>query len=543
MVDDPGAALGDAALARDLGADLVEFRVDRLFQGEGDADGLAAALRLCRESPLPCIVTCRAAAEGGEYDGEDAARIALYERLGAADPARDEHPPRYVDLEFATYSRSANLRQKVHLGVDHPGQQRDVATGLILSTHDFTGRPANLSRLVASMQGEPAPSVLKFAWKARSLRDNLEAFELLRERDRPTIALAMGEFGLMSRVLAPKFGGFLTFASLRDSSTTAPGQPTVRELLGRYRFRAIGPATRVFGVIGWPVAHSISPHVHNAGFEAIGFDGVYLPMPVAEGWESFKATLLSLLDARWLDLRGVSVTIPHKKNLLRLAREDRTRRWVIDPLADRAGAANTVVVNDDGSCAVLNTDIGGILVPALGAFGGGPGALREKRALILGAGGAARAAGVALAGAGARVSITARDAARAGELVEQLKESQRSGEKIGPVPWEGRCAERADLVVNCTPIGMSGGAQPQEQPADAALIARASPSGVLFDTVYNPSLTPWLRAGAAAGLRTVGGLEMFVTQAAAQFEAWTSAPAPVTLFRRAAGETLGLTGP
>ncbi|MCX5652707.1 MAG: type I 3-dehydroquinate dehydratase, partial [Planctomycetota bacterium] len=147
------------------------------------------------------------------------------------------------------------------------------------------GRPIDLLRRVAAMQDDPLVSIVKLAWMARSIRDNLEAFDLLATRTKPLIALLMGEFGLMSRVLAPKFGGFLTFASDAEGSGTAPGQPTARELRDLYRFGAIGPATRVFGVVGWPVAHSRSPAFHNARFAEHGYDGVYLPLPVPGEWE------------------------------------------------------------------------------------------------------------------------------------------------------------------------------------------------------------------------------------------------------------------
>ena len=124
--------------------------------------------------------------------------------------------------------------------------------------------------------------MIKIAWLARSLRDNLEAFELLRTRRKPMIALCMGRFGLMSRVLAPKFGGFLTFASLDGSSGTAPGQISISDMKKLYRWDALSPSTKVYGVVGSPIMHSMSPAIHNAGFEAVGFDGVYLPMLVNE---------------------------------------------------------------------------------------------------------------------------------------------------------------------------------------------------------------------------------------------------------------------
>ncbi|XHC25668.1 type I 3-dehydroquinate dehydratase [Phycisphaerales bacterium ac7] len=227
MVDEPALALRDAEQARASGADLAEYRIDRLFNGEGDDEGQEAVLRLVADSPLPCIVTCRSADEGGEYDGEDSARVSLIEALGTA-----EHPPKYIDFEAAAYERSANLRQKINLAIRHEKQVRDVSTGLILSSHDFHSRPSNLFALLASMRSHEASKVIKLAFRARSIRDNLEIFDILRERDRPTIALGMGEHGLMSRVLAPKFGGFLTFASLSEQGGRRRGSRRSRSCAG-----------------------------------------------------------------------------------------------------------------------------------------------------------------------------------------------------------------------------------------------------------------------------------------------------------------------
>lgn len=536
MVEEVHAALADAGAARSAGADLVEYRIDSLFHGEGDAEGEAGAVRLVRESPLPCIVTCRSSAEGGSYDGDDSARVSLYEKLGTLD-----HPPRYIDVELATYTRSANLRQKVNLAVDHPGAARDLSTSLILSTHDFAGRPANLFKQMSAMRAEPAARVHKIAFRARSLRDNLELFELLRERDRPTIALGMGEFGLMSRVLAPKFGGFLTFASLRDSAATAPGQPTIAELLGLYRFRSITAATQLFGVIGWPVGHSRSPMVHNAGFEAAGRDAVYVPMPIAEGWEPFKATVLELLGARWLEFRGASVTLPHKEHLVRLAREDSSRAWTIDRAAALAGAGNTLVVDDAGACRVMNSDAdaaGELLRAALG------GSLHERTVGILGAGGAARgvAAGVLLRGGGVR--LFARNLPRASALADELGRAM-GGEsaRITTHAIDKISSQPCEAIVNCTPVGMLGGGAEGESPLSEDQQKSLRPGTVVFDTVYNPPSTPLLRSAGVAGLPTITGVDMFVSQAAAQFEAWTAVKAPISLFRRVLAETLDSTGP
>ena len=299
LVESVVQAHARAAVAGERGADLVEYRLDTFVEPDQVAT-------LVGGSPLPCIVTCRPTWEGGEYDGNEQERISLLEYAclpAAASSPRDRAAdgpasttrgvsgaPAYVDVELAAYQSSANLRQKVGLMVSHDDQlRRDVGTGLILSAHDFTTRPADLDRRIMAMAEAPACRVIKVAWWARSLRDNLEAFEILGRRLKPTIALCMGEFGLPSRVLARKFGALLTFASLDGSQATAPGQPTVDELKNLYRWDRLGPETAVYGVIGYPVGHSLSPAIHNAGFDAAGYDGVYLPMPIPPEYEHFKA--------------------------------------------------------------------------------------------------------------------------------------------------------------------------------------------------------------------------------------------------------------
>ncbi|MEO1237178.1 MAG: type I 3-dehydroquinate dehydratase, partial [Planctomycetota bacterium] len=333
-VTDRCGALAAAARAAEFGADVVEYRLDAFAPPDHDPE--EAAL-LVRESPLPCVVTCRPTWEGGDYDGDEAGRIGLLEHVGRG---RDGIAPAYLDVELAAYLASAGLRQSVSEVVDRPDQPRpDVSTGLILSSHDFQTMPPDLDRRLAEMVDAPACRVVKLAWRARSLRDNLEAFAILRRRLKPTIALCMGEAGLPSRVLAKKFGALLTFASLDDDSGTAPGQPTIRDLKQLYRWDALGPDTAVYGVVGYPVAHSVSPAFHNAGFDATGTDAVYLPMPIPPEYEHFKATALAWLDDDALGFRGASVTIPHKANLLRFVEE---RGGDIEPLAAKIGAANTL---------------------------------------------------------------------------------------------------------------------------------------------------------------------------------------------------------
>lgn len=544
MVRDAEAAMRHAQAAKDAGADLVELRIDEVFQGEGDEDGERLVLGLVADCPLPCIVTCRPTSEGGHYDGDEPSRVSLFQRLATAFGA-GERAPRYIDVELATYTRSANLHQKINLAIEHPEQVRDLATSLILSSHDFQGRPSDLTRRVLRMQEERAPKVLKIAYRARSLRDNLELFDLLARRDRPVIALAMGEFGLMSRVLAPKFGGFLTFASLNPEEVTAPGQPTVREILDLYRFRSITPQTEVYGVIGYPIAHSLSPLVHNAGFEAAERDAVYLPLPIPGGlgggdspspggYESLKATLGELIDHPGLTLRGCSVTSPHKENLVRLAQE---QGWEIDEPSAAVRSANTIAIDrDDAGCAtrvrVSNTDAPAMLAVVAGSVG----QLSGKRIAVVGAGGVARSAVYALATSGAEVVVFNRTPQKA----VLLAESSRS---LGPghvsaAPLEELASSRCEAYVHCTLLGMLGGPAPGDIAIPTALLATHNPGPVIIETVYNPLETPLIKAARAHGLRAVDGIAMFVQQAAMQFETWTGTRAPAQLFERLCREAL-----
>jgi 3-dehydroquinate dehydratase / shikimate dehydrogenase len=518
MVFEAEPALRDAAEAKAAGADLVEFRLDGFFHGTGEPAEESLVVRLVSDSPLPCIITCRPTTEGGLYDGPEPARIALFERLGTAFGKR-EHPPRYLDVELGTYTRSANIRHKINLAVQHPEQLRDLSTSLILSMHDHQGRPADLTRRLIAMQQEPAAKVLKIAYRARSLRDNLELFDLLEGRDRPMIALGMGEFGLMSRVLAPKFGGFLTFASLRPEATTAPGQPTIGDLLNLYRFRSIGPATALYGVVGWPVAHSLSPVIHNGRFRDAGHDAVYLPLPVPAGYEHLKATLLELIGHPRLNLAGLSITAPHKQDVVRLARE---QQWSIDAHSDAIGAANTVDIRrgPDGSAVsirVFNTDSAAVL----GCVQSQVPEVRQKRVGVIGAGGAARAAAYALANAGTHVLVHSRTPANVERLAGEL--NQHVPVPITPVSE----AELADLaaLVNCTPVGMEDGPAPEGLPVDEGVL-RANPGMTVVETVYHPLETPLLRAARAVGLRTVDGMSMLERQAIAQSKIWLKGKAP-----------------
>jgi len=507
-------ALERAARARVLGARMVEWRCDGLAS---DADAETAIARLVREAVLPSIVTIRSAEEGGTCALAENARLALLAKV-----ARAEHAPKMIDIEFA--AMAPDLVRGLLTAALAPKNADDMPTRIVASSHDFQQRPIDLMRRVAAMQDDALVSVVKLAWMARSVRDNLEAFDILATRAKPTIALCMGEFGLMSRVLAPKFGGFLTFASDAEGSGTAPGQPTARELRDLYRFNAIGPATRVFGVIGWPVAHSRSPAFHNARFAEANYDGVYLPLPVPAEWEHFKATVGALVDHEKLDFSGASVTLPHKEHLVRFVTE---RGGTVDADAAWLGAANTLVVHPHGTpdaqrLLATNTDMPAAVEVLSAALATRGIALEGARVAVLGAGGVARAVAGGLALAGATVVVFNRTHAKAEALASALSGRARANGKTTRVIAGNeehfacnapRC-ECFHAFVNCTPLGMEGGPDPKGSPMpDDAFL---DDSVVVMDTVYAPKETPFLREARARGAVCVDGEAMFIKQAELQ---------------------------
>ncbi len=503
-------ARSDMARAAEAGAELIELRVDDMTSAADVATVLAAC-------PVPAIVTCRPTWEGGQSELADDERLAL---LGAAAEAGAS----YLDVELETFRRTGKLR-------DERTTPRDQRAGVIASAHDFVGRPDKMSNLLADLLTAPA-DVVKIVWTARTVRDNLEAFEILQNRQKPTIALCMGEAGLISRVLAKKFGAFLTFAALTKDSGTAPGQVSIGDMKRLYRWDAIGPRTKVYGVVASPVAHSMSPAIHNAAFTEANHDGVYLPLLVNAGYESFKAFMESFLYFAPLDLSGLSVTLPHKENALRYLKE---KGADVEPLAEQIGAVNTIAI-DRSTGAVrlhgLNTDYAAILDSITDKLGITREALAGRRVAVIGAGGTGRTAVAALAHFGATVVVYNRTIGRAQALAADF--TGRSG-KVVAAAMEKLCDSCCEVYVNTTSVGMHP--HVDDSPLGDAP-PKFGPGTLVFDTIYNPPRTKLLQAAEAAGAMTVGGIEMFVRQAAAQFTAWTGLPAPAAVMRRVVEERL-----
>jgi 3-dehydroquinate dehydratase/shikimate dehydrogenase len=495
-------ARADMARAAELGADLIELRVDLAADTE-------SVLALVRQCPRPCVVTRRRTEEGGQCADGDADRTAFASAIATSGQAA------YVDVELATLS-----------AVDHTPlatTARQSRAGLIVSFHDFAGRPAKLHQVLTDLHAQPA-EVSKLVITARTIRDNAETFELLQSAPRPMIALAMGEAGLLSRVLAGKFGAFLTFASLDGGSATAPGQVTVADLLSLYRFRSITPGTRVYGVVGSPVAHSMSPAIHNAAFGHIGWDGVYLPMLVEPGYECFKAFMETYLHLPGMNLAGLSVTIPHKENALRYVLE---KGGTVDTLARSIGAINTIDIRPDAPVPLkgFSTDYAAILDTVCAAGGISRDQLKGRRVAILGAGGTGRTAVAAFAHYGATVVVYNRTAGRAEALAAEF--DGKSG-KVVSADWSKLALCCCEIIVNTTSVGMHP--HVHQSPLDGQALT-LTPEHLVFDAIYNPIDTKLLKDARTAGAKVATGVDMFLRQAVGQFECWTGQLAPVERMR------------
>jgi 3-dehydroquinate dehydratase / shikimate dehydrogenase len=467
-----GATTAELCRARDQvqDADLVELRLDSV----GDPD----AARALAGRQLPVIVTCRPRWEGGQFDGSEEERLRLLRRaweLGAE----------YVDVEHAASFSDLFLAST---------QGRHV----VLSLHDFSGVPRDLGGRVTAMRQTPA-EVIKIAVQTTRLSDALEVFALQRLlRTREFVAIGMGLPGIATRVLASRAGSCWTYAG----EGWAPGQIPAADLREKFRFHAIGKRTALYGVLGRPIAHSLSPAMHNAAFAAESIDAVYLPLEAADV-EDF------LTFGRVADLRGVSVTAPFKVTLARHV-------W-LDEEARRAGALNTLIRHGN-TWRATNTDVEGFLAPLRRR-----GPLAAVRASVLGGGGAARAAARGLSREGAIVTIHTRRREQAEHIAESLRV------RVGAWPPDARTW---DLLVNATPVGTAPHVEETPWP-DARF-----DGSLVYDLVYNPRETRLLREAAAAGCDTLGGLEMLVAQAQQQFHLWTGRVPDAALMQAAAEREL-----
>jgi len=499
-----GGVEEDIGRAEELGAEMIELRCDT-----ASARQMVEAIELVR---VPVVVTVRPTWEGGFCQKADRERLAIFE---AAIDAGVE----YLDVELLAWEKSKAVREVLgDLAAKH-------GTRLIVSNHCFGGRPADIDERLKRLRAVKEASVLKIAWKAESILDAIEALRLSAKK---VVALAMGEEGLISRLLAGKFGAPFTFASAAVGKESAPGQPTVGELVDVYRWGKQAADVPVFGVVGWPVGHSLSPHIHNAGFEAVGVSGVYVPLAVRADYEAFRDAIDALRSCPGMNLRGLSVTIPHKENAMRYVLE---KGGSVDELSTRIGVINTIVFSKletlgggNSKLEGFNTDYAGAIDALVTAWSGKREDVKGKRIALIGAGGAARAIVAGLVAHGAIVDIYNRTFEKAQGLAAEF-----SG--MAAVAMDQLAFAEYDAYINCTPLGMHP--KVNASPLDnVALPPLFRPGTVVFDTVYNPRMTQLLKQARKQGATIVTGDEMFVRQAGIQFEAFVGKSAPLDVFRK-----------
>lgn len=530
------------------GAELVELRLDYIRTPVN-------LKRLTGDRPGPVVITCRRRDDGGMWSGTEEARQVL-------------------------------LRSAIASGVEYVDIEEDLAsviprfgdTKRIVSYHNFRETPGNIESVYDRMLQLDA-DILKIVTMANSPSDNLKMLELINRSDVPTVAFCMGDIGTPSRILCGAFGAPFTYATFHHERSLAPGQLSYRDMVNQYRYNDLNSDTEVFGVIADPVGHSMSPLLHNRTFRDYEMNRVYLPFRVTE-----EELGEFLEECPKLGIRGLSVTIPHKEEILRHV------TWQ-ERAVSEIGAGNTILFDPKKGSVCYNTDYHAALSSIVNEFhskarddearaeaeaalaakaeaeaegkatAGGKGqvdddpeleidtvaepvdkellpselpsgerfqdeqvdltdiaVLKDKTALILGAGGAAKAIAFALSHAGAQVVVTNRTEERARVLADSLK--------CVAVNWALKHEVNADLIVNCTPIGMHPNLD--VSPMEKRHLRRGT---VVFDTVYNPEQTLLLKQAREMGCRIISGIEMFVRQAAMQFELFTGEPQPLEAMR------------
>lgn len=460
-----GRAAARAAMA---GADWLELRLDRWPAGADLAPAIAA-------SRLPVLVACRTPEDGGHFRGTLSERRELLTQALAAGAQG-------LDLEIWETWAPPVGRTRIRM--------------FVRSFHSFTGVPRELPAIRERLHALPG-SIAKIAVTAHDLADAAPVLELLDTTDQaahPTVAFAMGRTAWPTRVLACAFGAPLVYANIDGSEETAPGQVPVSLLAGLYRAHALGRGTALFGLLGNPALGSLGPFLHNRAFRRLGVDAVYLPFETSKP----EAVVAMLPRGRW---RGLSVTAPWKATMRAHCRS-------VDDDAAETGVVNTLIVDAAGQIEGHNTDVVGVR-HALEAAGAGTGAGRN--AVVLGAGGAARAGALALLRLGFAVTML-------GRSLEPARDFARTARiRLGSLSAANVEELAPAVIVNATPVG-SADRDPEERLLPDL---RFPPDSVVLDMVYQPLHTRFLRDAAAAGARIVPGVEMFLAQAAAQVRWFT----------------------
>ncbi|HEY3705654.1 MAG TPA: shikimate dehydrogenase [Terracidiphilus sp.] len=468
---------------------FLEFRLDSL---PSPAAALAQLKKfLIANENITAIATCRRTANTGGFAGSVDEELSILLRAARAGC-------NIVDLEVESAEEAAPVQfEKFRADLHKAGVQ------FLISFHDFS-RTRGVDR-AADRIAAFAPDLIKVVSTAQALSDNLAILRLVEDRSASAriLGIAMGEEGLVSRVLGPRAGSAFTFASLEDGAATAPGQVTAKAMRTLYRAHKLNRDTRIFGVAGNPIAHSLSPLMHNTAFHREGVNAVLLPLKT----RTVQDLLALMLE---LPMSGAAVTMPLKQEVLpHLAGQAAG----MDRLVQRIGACNTLRVGGDLKLYGYNTDVAGVVRPLERRM-----KLKGARIAVLGAGGAARAAVFGLVDQGAEVFIVNRTHENGVALARAAKAKALKHAQFA--------RQHFDAIINSTPCGMKDAKEPlpiAEDELNADLV---------FDMVYNPLETPLLKLAKSRGIATISGLEMFIQQGARQFEIWTGKTPPEGEMRR-----------
>ncbi|MCP4456040.1 MAG: shikimate dehydrogenase [Planctomycetes bacterium] len=507
----PGV-LEQVDLAVKAGADVLEWRSDYLEGVGAELAGQVTSQILTRlDSKVELLVTSRDSLEGGAVALDLAVRVAVLVQAAACGA-------QYIDLEFVNYSKP-----HVRLAIDQALAEASRCR-LILSAHDFDSPFEDIRALYRAMHQINPDAIAKIVYTPFHINDCFEALDVLHAAHSDVIVLCMGQAGWMSRILAPKLGGFLTFASVNAEGVTAPGQLTVEQYRTLYGPDTMNGDTELYGILADPVGHSMSPAIHNACFTRSGLNKRYLPCLVSGDLKHFTEFLDNLMARPWLHVRGFSVTIPHKVHALEYTH---ARRGQVEPLAQKIGAVNTLIFDaDTGQPSAFNTDYAGAMDAICQTLGMTRRDMAGLHVAVLGAGGVSRAIVAGLADVGAHVCIYNRTVEKARALAHVF-----SCEYAG---LDGLDRLDADLLINGTSLGMSP--HVDTLPVPEAVL---NPKMAVFDTVYNPLQTRLLKTAQAEGCAVVDGLAMFVGQAMAQFQLFTGQAGDPDLMREVVMTQLG----
>ena len=457
-------------------SNFLEFRLDYLSH---PAKALPAVATFLAEHPTATVIaTCRRFSDGGKFSGKLLEELEILIKAAAAGCQIVDLP-----LQSAESLKPADL-----------DRLRQTSAAILLSYHDFS-LTKDLDSIAQRAQ-RFTPDFIKIVPTAKHLTDNLLLIHLLEKLADTTniVGICMGDAGIISRVLGLRAGSAFTFAAASEGDETAPGQITARALSDTYRIDQVDAATKVYGVAGNPVLHSLSPLMLNTAFRRETINAVYLALQTGKVQD-----LLRLVHE--VPLQGLSVTMPLKTEIFSLLEHT-------DPLSAKIGACNTVLRAQDGKLYGFNTDVAGILIPLEKRLS----SVKGIRALVLGAGGAARAAVFGLREKGAEVHILNRTPEAAQKLARQ------AGAKV--FKREQLRKSNFDVILNATPAGMVGAKTTSLLEPDEV---RAK---LVFDLVYRPIDTPLIKIAREQNIAVITGVEMFVQQGARQFEIWTGKPAP-----------------